>query len=75
MLDIWYFTSNCLLAPVLEHLGAGKDYRHTNELKTVSGCCRRIAWFNAALANSALGFFDNAQPTTFLVARSSADAR
>lgn len=35
MLVIWYFTSNGLLAPVLEHLGAGKDYRYTNELKTI----------------------------------------
>ncbi len=35
MLAIWYFTSNGLLAPVLEHLGAGKDYRYTSELKAI----------------------------------------
>jgi uncharacterized membrane protein YadS len=35
MLAIWYFAKSGLLAPVIEHLAAGKQYRYTSELITI----------------------------------------
>jgi uncharacterized membrane protein YadS len=35
MLAIWYFAESGLLAPVIEHLAAGKQYRYTSELITI----------------------------------------
>ncbi len=35
MLAIWYFTESGLLAPVIEHLAAGKSYRYTSELISI----------------------------------------
>lgn len=35
MLTIWYFAENGIMAPVIEHLAAGKEYRYTSELRTI----------------------------------------
>jgi uncharacterized membrane protein YadS len=35
MLAIWYFAESGLLAPVIEHLAAGTQYRYTSELITI----------------------------------------
>ena len=35
MLAIWYFAESGILAPVIEHLAAGKKYRYTPELITI----------------------------------------
>ncbi len=35
MLAIWLLTENGLIAPVLDHLAAGKEYRYTDELTTI----------------------------------------
>ncbi|GJL72447.1 MAG: hypothetical protein NMNS01_16460 [Nitrosomonas sp.] len=35
MLAIWYFAESAIMAPVIEHLAAGKAYRYTSELSTI----------------------------------------
>lgn len=35
MLAIWYFAESGIMAPVIEHLAAGKEYRYTPELSTI----------------------------------------
>lgn len=36
MLAIWYFAESGILAPVIEHLAAGKKYPYTSELTTIA---------------------------------------